>query len=101
MIEWLIFAHFLSDWGLQSTWMSENKRKYFLVLFAHSIIVAGVCCIPLILFNKYLLWKFIFLLVTHLIIDKIKCLYYRDTRDNWTVYVDQIIHILLLSVVLI
>lgn len=92
----LIFAHFIGDWGLQSEWMAENKRRSRLVLFAHCMIWTGCIVIMMDLVHIYgLCWKALFLSGWHMLIDGWKC--QRDLRDKnelgWALYLDQVLHI--------
>ena len=96
---WLIFAHYIGDWGLQSTWMAENKNKYFEVMFAHCMIWTGCVCIGLEYLGIYHIWKVIFLFVGHWIVDKWKADRYKSDKDMWMLHVDQVAHILQLIIV--
>lgn len=66
---WLIVAHFISDWGLQSRWMAENKSKYWEVLLAHSFIYAGGISIALEYTGLFSIGKVLFILIGHFITD--------------------------------
>lgn len=68
---WLITAHFIADFALQTSFMSEYKAKLALVLIAHCIIWTGVMLIPVKLFGFGVTWQVVaFLFVAHWLIDK-------------------------------
>jgi len=101
---WLLFAHFIGDWGLQSSWMAENKGKYWLVMFAHCMIWAACICIALEYMNLRVGWDAPFLVFGHMICDKWKCGVY-DKKPFCKqpsakhLYIDQIIHLVQLGIV--
>lgn len=66
---WLLSAHFIFDWGLQNRWMAENKSKYLEVLFAHCMIYTGGISIALEYLGLFSLWKILFILIGHFVID--------------------------------
>ena len=86
-ILWLVFAHFLGDYALESVWMMKKKHRDYYILFAHSMIWSGVISIALLPFGSFALWKFAFLLVGHLICDYWKC---KVGEEYWPF--DQLFH---------
>ena len=106
---WLIFAHFIADWSLQSDWIAQNKGKYWFVMFAHCAVWTGLVCAFYAAFvrNDGRLetatmsvdpWKISFLFVGHFICDSWKCIVYKrkpfcQQETYWHLYVDQAWHI--------
>ena len=97
---WLVVAHFIGDFGLQSEWMSRVKGKYSYILFAHAIIWTGCVCVALQYLGILSTWKFIFLAVVHYFVDKIRTSQAKDEyKDFWMLYPDQVVHMIQLLVV--
>lgn len=69
----LIVLHYLGDYPLQGTYLAMNKAHDDYLLFAHSMIWAGLICAGLYYFNMLESWKVIYLVVGHFAIDKAKC----------------------------
>lgn len=90
---WLIFAHFIGDFALQSDWISLNKGKYWYLMVAHCVIWTACVCVALEYMGILLLWKAVLLCVGHVACDVWKC---NSTKDfpTWHFYVDQMFHIL-------
>jgi hypothetical protein len=88
---WLFIAHHIADVAFQPDWLIKNKHKYWWSVYEHSFIWAG--CVSAVLYwqGDYELWKFLFLLVGHFIIDFIKYRYCKNW--NW-IYLDQALHYL-------
>lgn len=90
---WLVMAHFIGDWALQSSWVAQNKGKYPIVMFAHSVIWATCICIALEYIGRYnVIFDPIVLVFWHYITDLWKCRTSK-TFNSWHLYVDQITHI--------
>ena len=53
---WLVGAHFLADWALQSDWMAKEKGRRWMVLAAHCAIYTVVCCIPIRIAGAMVWW---------------------------------------------
>ncbi len=90
---WLIFAHFIGDWGLQSDWLSQNKSKYWFVMLAHCMIWTACICIALEYIENLQWWHPYFLCLGHFICDKWKCnstIYF----PTWHFYLDQCWHLI-------
>ena len=96
---WLLFGHFIGDWGLQNRWMADNKGKYWEVLLAHSFIVTGCVCIALEYLGLYSPWKAWYLLLGHYMTDLLKCRFYEDEKDRWMLHVDHLLHFIQLLIV--
>lgn len=91
--EWLIMAHFVGDWALQSEWLAKNKGTVFMAMVAHSVIWAACVCVVLQWQGAYSLWKFGFLWLGHFAVDTWKC---REEKTflSWHLYMDQFLHLL-------
>ena len=68
----LIFLHYLGDFPLQGQFLAENKGKNDYLLFAHAFIWAGTISAGLFYFGLLEVWKVLFLLSGHFIIDRWK-----------------------------
>ena len=89
---WLIFAHFIGDWALQSDWVAQNKGKHWFVLLAHSMIWTACVCVA-IEYVGTLGWDHItFLLLGHFFCDKWKCSC-TNKFPTWHLYFDQAFHL--------
>ena len=84
-----MLAHHIGDVAFQPSWLIKNKHIHWWSVYEHSFVWAGCVSGVLYLQGDYLLWKFLFLLVGHFIIDFIKYRYLKNW--NW-VYVDQMLH---------
>lgn len=96
---WLLFAHFIGDFGLQKEWIALNKGKYPYLMFAHSMIWTGCICVALAWMEIGVRnWEILFLLLGHFVCDSWKC---RATKDfpTWHFYADQVFHVFQLLVV--
>lgn len=89
---WLIFAHYIGDWGLQNPWVAENKGKVWIVMVSHCIVWTGCICFCLQWLGIFATWKVLFLLIGHIITDELKCHLPVDPM-GWMLYLDQTIHI--------
>ena len=91
---WLIFAHAVGDMALQSELIWNYKSLYIAMMLAHSIIWGGCVGIALKYINRYKLWKIVFLLAGHYLIDTTSSyLYYEyDFRYETINFYDQLAH---------
>jgi len=96
---WLLFAHFVADWGLQTPFMSDNKSKHWLIMFAHCTVYTGIIAITLQYLEIITLWKIIFIFIGHFIGDTTKGKFAKSEKDWWMIYPDHIWHLLQLIVV--
>ena len=107
LLFWMIVAHFVADYGLQSGWVAAHKGKHAVVLIAHSMIWTGAVMLPVVLFKEFELIHVAFLFGGHAAVDYGKSLlldglgYYekKDDKDEamiktaWRlVTVDQLFH---------
>lgn len=101
LLLWLIFAHFIGDWALQSDWMAQNKGKYWFVMLAHCMIWTACICVVLKLTGRFdPCYDLLLLCGLHWIVDEEKCEF--ATKDNSlgkALYIDQAFHLLQVIVV--
>lgn len=87
----LLFGHYIGDFALQTQFLSENKHKYFYVMFAHGMIYTGVISAILFYFGDFAMWKAAFIVIGHCVCDWV--------RGDEYFYPDQIWHIIQLAIV--
>lgn len=92
---WLIFGHFLGDYGLQTDWVAVKKKSNNYILIAHAVIYSGLICMILHYFGILEIWKVIFIFSGHAIMDYIKI---HSKKEIWKV--DQFVHFLQLLIIL-
>jgi hypothetical protein len=96
----LLFAHFLADYPLQTTWMVMNKNRPG-VLLLHVTIHFVVGLIFVLLYAPKV-WPFLILLsAIHFLIDTGKK-YVNQIRPNWVIapyFIDQLVHLILLILI--
>lgn len=94
MFWFLLLAHFIADYPLQTNWIVVNKTRSG-VLFLHVLIHFLVSMI-FVLIYAHEVWPFVVLLaIIHFLIDTSKK-YFNETRPNWVValyFIDQSIHL--------
>jgi len=96
---WLLFAHYIGDFALNTDWMALNKGKNWYIMFAHCMVWATPIAIVLEFLSILSFWKIGFLIVGHFIIDSWR-VKRTSPNDFWKfLYYDQILHILQLFVV--
>jgi hypothetical protein len=95
---WIIFAHYIGDWGLQNPWVAENKGKYWIVMVSHCIVWTGCICFCLQWLGIFATWKVFFLVLGHILADEIKCHWPSEIKE-WHVFVDQVFHLIQCGVV--
>lgn len=106
MIElwWLLTAHFICDWGLQNRWMADNKSKYYEILFAHCMIYTGGISIALEYIGEFALWKVLFILIGHFVIDLISSISHKITKDivakRMILWSDHLLHLIQLLIII-
>lgn len=102
-MEWLVLGHVLGDFYLQSDGMVEKKKEYMWHLVLHGIIYILPIGLFISMYNNHWILAagaVIFILVMHLIVDKIKILLdkYLDgksKKDKCLVFlIDQLVHVL-------
>ena len=122
----LASAHCIGDYPMQSEFLSKYKSKNCFVLVVHCVIYTAFICIgfslALYLYNRSLtnealMVLFYYILITHVVIDTVKCLFRnylykknedgteyvnvkdkkkREEADVWGYYIDQVAHFVVL-----
>lgn len=90
IIFFLIFLHCLGDFPLQGAYLAENKGKNGYLLFAHSFIWAGTVSAGLLYFGMFAVWKVLFLVAGHFVIDRWKAR--KQVSGNAELLIDQFLH---------
>ena len=93
LLFWMIGAHYLGDFALQSDWMASMKGKRWYVMLAHCAIWTTVVCIPVRLLGDIAWWMPIFLLLGHWSMDRYKTSLPHNDHWFW-IYLDQSVHLL-------
>ena len=96
---WLVFAHFVGDYALQSEWMANNKARYWVVMLSHCIIWTAMISVALQFLGLFALWKVIFLIIGHGVMDEWKAHQPKRPDTWWQIYPDQAWHLCQLLVV--
>lgn len=101
-LTFFVILHFIADFPLQGEFLANMKGKYDYLLFAHSVIWAGIISFGLNYYGMLENWHFAFLLVGHFIIDRWKAKKEDKTnaltKDLW---IDQGLHLLQLIVIIV
>ena len=86
----VIFAHFLGDFVLQTDYLAVNKGNNLYIMFAHAFMWTFCICAALLVVGINIhLTGFIWLLLSHIVIDRWKC---KLGHNNKTFAIDQILH---------
>lgn len=96
---WLIFAHYIGDIALQSSWQAENKRWYWYVMLSHCMIWTACVCVALEYLGLFSLPKVAFLIAGHWLMDSWKARQPKLNSTWWMIYPDQAVHLIQLAVV--
>jgi len=101
-IMYLVFAHCVLDYPLQSTFLATMKGKYNFLLFVHCVIWGLGHAIVLQYLGIYAPWKAVWLVAGHYLIDYIKCHYTKEGVDPLGIplWLDQAAHMIQLMAVL-
>ena len=92
----MLLAHYIADYPLQGEFLAQTKGKYWYSLFVHSMIYSLSVCLCFKLLGVFLIWKFIVLLISHLIIDYVKSnAKNKEKALTSYLYVDQSLHIVI------
>lgn len=99
---WLFLAHFLYDFHWQGDFVGKYKGKSIFVLLIHAFTWGGLLSFVLYLFGDFSWGVFIWLTLTHAVIDygKASLLTGVEQEDKYLLYVDQILHAFTMIVVL-
>jgi len=91
----LLGAHYIADFPLQSDFIARLKGKRIYILFAHAMIYATIISLVLLYLGKYTDWKFFVILLSHMLIDWWKARQPSDDAHWHLLYYDQIGHIVI------
>ena len=94
VIIFVIFGHFIGDFAFQTEWQYKNKGRYWYVLLSHGMIWTGVISGVLLYFDVFEIWKAMFLLIGHILMDKWKTTKPKTPEAYWYIYPDQLCHII-------
>ncbi len=96
----LVLAHLVGDYGLQSDWMADHKGSSLAVLAIHVLIYTVTIGVALALFgsitNSYPFWRLsvlvmlVIIYAVHVAQDYLKSRYFHSRQAY---YIDQILHI--------
>lgn len=93
-ILWVMLAHYVLDYPLQSDFLAKTKGQYFYSLFAHSVIYGLGMALVLKILGVFTLWKAVVLVCSHIIIDYFKASAKdKDKALTTYLYIDQGLHI--------
>lgn len=102
----LVWAHLLGDYGLQSDWMAEHKRSKMSVLVIHVLIYTATIGVTLAAYafitNSFDFWRISVIamlaavLLVHAAQDYLKSRYFHSRQAY---YIDQVLHISALFVI--
>jgi len=94
-------GHVFTEYTLQKTQLGIYKRKKFLGLLIHAALWALAMCPGLGLLGLFALWKVLFLLATHAMIDFIKMSITTGKRKFFhpANIIDQLLHFLTVIIV--
>ena len=95
---WIVFAHYIGDWALQSDWMAKNKFQFGSVMVAHAMIWAACVSVALEYSGQFSAWKVWFLVLGHIVVDIWKCwasegVPFEGKPMHKYMYIDQAIHL--------
>lgn len=99
LLWFMIIAHCLADMCWQSSFISHNKNRKFVLMFFHALCVTGMISIPLYVFNVLTFATILFLLISHIMVDVWKSNQPKDDDHFWCIYVDQTLHLLCMILV--
>lgn len=88
---WLIVTHFVGDYAIQTEFIAKNKGNDWYIMLVHSIIWAGCVCVGLQYLGLYSLWKVLFLILGHALMDFLKT---RMPTKKWMIFPDQCFHLI-------
>ena len=96
---WLIFAHYMGDFGLQKEWIALNKGKYWYTMLCHGMLWTFCICAALEYQSLFAEWKIYFLLMGHIVCDQwafnVRAQLPKERQfPTWHFYVDQCWHLL-------
>ena len=97
---YMLLAHLLYDFHWQGQFRADNKGKRIFLLFIHALTWAMIVSVPLIVLQGLIIWKPIFLFITHFFIDMWKSRQPRTDDNFYLIYIDQFAHLITILSVL-
>ena len=95
-ILWIMLAHYILDYPLQSDFLAKTKGKYFYSLFAHSVIYGLGMSLVFKILGTFYIWKAVVLVASHVLIDYIKAnAKNKDKALTTYLYIDQALHLII------
>ena len=108
--DFLLLAHLLGDFPLQTSWMAINKMNKWLPLLAHSIVYTAVIgIIALVGFGGLAPWQLLIIMLAHVILDRrtlvewwiLHIMRTNLSENRWLgIMVDQVFHVTILALIL-
>ena len=93
-ILWILLAHYIADYPLQTCPQAKTKGRYFYSLLSHSIIYGLTISLAFKILGVFAIWKAIVLIVSHVVIDYFKATSKNKEKAMTTyLYIDQALHI--------
>lgn len=97
----LFMAHFVADFPMQGEFLATMKGKNNYLMFCHVMVYTAIICLVLWVVGIYAIWKFALLIISHFAIDYWKCHFAPwETALTMNLYVDQVLHFIVLSILL-
>ena len=91
---WVLLAHYVLDYPLQSDFLATTKGKFFYSLLAHSLIYGLGIALCFKLIGVFAMWKVFVLVISHIVIDYKKShAANKDKALTSYLYIDQGLHI--------
>ena len=108
--DYLLIAHLIGDFPLQTSWMAINKAHNWLPLIVHSALYTFIIgLISLIGFNGLAPWKLFVIFLVHVVLDRrtfvawwVNQIMRTNLSENrWLgIMVDQVFHVTILALIL-
>jgi len=108
--DYLILAHLLGDYPLQTSWMALNKANKWLPLLSHAALYAAMVeLISWAGFGGLTFWQLLTIFLAHVLLDRrtfvawwVKIIMRTNLSENkWLgIMVDQTFHVVILALVL-
>jgi hypothetical protein len=108
--DYLLLAHLIADFPLQTSWMANNKAKRWPPLLAHSALYTVIIeAASLIGFGGLSIWKLVIIFFAHILLDHrnfvtwwVNKIMRTDLTGNfWLgIMVDQVFHLTTLAILL-
>ncbi|TGE33730.1 DUF3307 domain-containing protein [Desulfosporosinus sp. Sb-LF] len=108
--DFLLVAHLLGDFPLQTSWMAMNKANKWLPLLTHSILYTGtIGIISFVGFGGFAAWQLFIIFLGHVLLDRrtsvawwVQHIMHTDlSKNQWLgIMVDQVFHVTILALIL-